>query len=98
MTETSRAFAGEHGAMNNWDKIWKKRTAEIENRATVFEMFKELKRADGFDTQDVQGYYEAFFRQWECMAQPISYRLPIVPAHPVSIRCAMHSHCRKNAS
>lgn len=66
MTETSRAFAGEHGAMNNWDKIWKKRTAEIENRATVFEMFKELKRADGFDTQDVQGYYEAFFRQWEC--------------------------------
>ena len=71
MTETSRAFAGEHGAMNNWDKIWKKRTAEIENRATVFEMFKELKRADGFDTQDVQGYYEAFFRQWECMAQRI---------------------------
>ena len=71
MTEVSRAFAGEHGAMNNWDKIWKKRTAEIENRATVFEMFKELKRADGFDTQDVQGYYEAFFRQWECMAQRI---------------------------
>lgn len=71
MTETSRAFAGEHGAMNNWDKIWKKRTAKIENRATVFEMFKELKRADGFDTQDVQGYYEAFFRQWECMAQRI---------------------------
>ena len=68
MTEASRAFAGEHGAMNNWDKIWKKRTAKIENRATVFEMFKELKRADGFDTQDVQGYYEAFFRQWECMA------------------------------
>ena len=51
MTEVSRAFAGEHGAMNNWDKIWKKRTAKIENRATVFEMFKELKRADGFDTQ-----------------------------------------------
>lgn len=71
MTEASRAFAGEHGAMNNWDKIWKKRTAKIENRATVFEMFKELKRADGFDTQDVQGYYEAFFRQWECMAQRI---------------------------
>ena len=64
MTEASRAFAGEHGAMNNWDKIWKKRTAKIENRATVFEMFKELKRADGFDTQDVQGYYEAFFLQW----------------------------------
>ncbi len=60
MTEASRAFAGEHGAMNNWDKIWKKRTAKIENHATVFEMFKELKRADGFDTQDVQGYYEAF--------------------------------------
>ena len=71
MTEASRAFAGEHGAMNNWDKIWKKRTAKIENRATVFEMFKELKRADGGDTQEVQGYYEAFFRQWECMAQRI---------------------------
>ena len=61
MTEASRAFAGEHGAMNNWDKIWKKRTAKIENRATVFEMFKELKRADGFDTQDVQGYYGGVF-------------------------------------
>ena len=56
MTEASRAFAGEHGAMNNWDKIWKKRTAKIENRATVFEMFKALNRADGCDPLDVQGY------------------------------------------
>lgn len=49
--------------MNNWDKIWKKRTAEIDHAGTVFETFKELKRADGFDTQDVDGYYEAFYRQ-----------------------------------
>lgn len=51
--------------MNNWDKIWKKRTAEIDHAGTVFETFKELKRADGFDTQDVDGYYEAFYRQWQ---------------------------------
>lgn len=58
--------------MNNWDKIWKKRTAEIDHAGTVFETFKELKRADGFDTQDVDGYYEAFYRQWEVMAERIA--------------------------
>ena len=58
--------------MNNWDKIWKKWTAEIDHAGTVFETFKELKRADGFDTQDVDGYYEAFYRQWEVMAERIA--------------------------
>ena len=37
----------------------------------MFATFCELKRADGFDTQDVEGYYEAFYKQWNGMADTI---------------------------
>ena len=33
----------------------------------IFDMFCKLKKADGFDTQDVDGYYEAFFKEWNAM-------------------------------
>lgn len=38
----------------------------------MFDKFCELKRIDGFDTQDVEGYYEAFYEQWKNMAANIS--------------------------
>lgn len=47
--------------MNEWNKIWEKRSSEIVMSDDVFDMFCKLKKADGFDTQDVDGYYEAFF-------------------------------------
>lgn len=58
--------------MNHWDEIWKNK-GEIKIGATedVFHTFSELKRADGFDTQDVDGYYEAFWEQWQKMAETI---------------------------
>lgn len=57
--------------MNQWDRIWRNRSSEIEISDDIFEMFCKLKRADGFDTQDVEGYYEAFWKQWEAMAERI---------------------------
>lgn len=57
--------------MNRWDEIWKNRVAEIENTDDIFEMFCKLKKADGFDTQEVEGYYEAFFEQWKKMQRRI---------------------------
>ena len=57
--------------MNNWKTIWNKRKADItllENSHNVFDIWKELKRVDGFDVSvgdDASKYYEAFFKMWE---------------------------------
>ena len=48
--------------MNQWDKIWAGRSSEIAISEDIFDMFCKLKKADGFDTQDVEEYYEAFFQ------------------------------------
>lgn len=53
--------------MNQWNKIWAGRSSEIAISEDVFDMFCKLKKADGFDTQDVEGYYEAFFSEWNQM-------------------------------
>lgn len=53
--------------MNEWNKIWSRRSDSIEISDDIFDMFCRLKRADGFDTQDVEGYYESFFNQWNEM-------------------------------
>lgn len=57
---------------NKWDQIWKNRSTDIKETQTVFETFCELKRMDGFDTQDIEGYYEAFYEQWKDMADRIA--------------------------
>ena len=57
--------------MNEWNKIWEKRSSEIVMSDDVFDMFCKLKKADGFDTQDVDGYYEAFFKEWNAMSDRI---------------------------
>lgn len=57
--------------MNQWDKIWKNRMINFQKSNDIFQMFCELKSADGFDTQDIPGYYEAFFKQWEEMADRV---------------------------
>lgn len=50
--------------MNNWDKVWKNRETKLTNTDDVFQMFCNLKRANGFDTQDVDNYYESFYEEW----------------------------------
>lgn len=50
--------------MNNWDKVWKSRETKLTNTDDVFQMFCNLKRANGFDTQDVDNYYESFYEEW----------------------------------
>lgn len=57
--------------MNEWNKIWEKRSSEIVLSEDVFDMFQKLKSADGFDTQNVDGYYEAFYKQWDKMVNKI---------------------------
>ena len=55
--------------MNEWNRIWGNRSSDIVISDDVFDMFCKLKKADGFDTQDVDGYYEAFFSQWKHMVE-----------------------------
>lgn len=57
--------------MNHWDKIWNKRENYIECSEDVFEMYCKLKSANGFDTQDIEGYYESFYEQWQKMKDKI---------------------------
>ena len=57
--------------MNQWDRIWTKRSSDIIMSNDVFDMFCKLKKADGFDTQEIKGYYEAFFEEWHRMTNRI---------------------------
>lgn len=38
--------------MNQWDRIWAKRSSDIIMSNDIFDMFCKLKKADGFDTQE----------------------------------------------
>lgn len=58
--------------MNEWNRIWGNRSSDIVISDNIFDMFCKLKKADGFDTQDVDGYYEAFFSQWKHMVEHIT--------------------------
>lgn len=57
--------------MNEWNRIWANRTADVAISDDSFDMFCKLKKADGFDTQDINGYYEAFFEEWNKMENQI---------------------------
>lgn len=57
--------------MNLWCDIWSKKTTQINDVNDIFGTFCELKKADGFDTQDIKGYYEAFFEEWKSMENNI---------------------------
>lgn len=57
--------------MNNWEKIWQSKGQSFEKKEDVFEMFCELKRANGFDVQVDKDYYRNFWKQWEDMKNKI---------------------------
>ena len=56
---------------NRWKEIWEKRSAEADDKKDIFELFCELKRADGFDTQNINEYYESFWKEWEDLNERI---------------------------
>lgn len=56
---------------NRWKQIWSKRSLEFVKSNDIFDMFCKLKRDDGFDTQEIDGYYEAFFKEWHKMVDRI---------------------------
>ena len=53
--------------MNRWKEIWNKRPVDVEESDDIFETYKKLKRLDGWDYQDEEGYYEGLFKQWQKM-------------------------------
>lgn len=57
--------------MNNWKEIWKSKGQAFEKKKDVFEMFCELKRANGFDVQVDKDYYQNFWNQWQDMKNKI---------------------------
>lgn len=58
--------------MNQWKKIWSNRTTdEIKEQTNNFEMYVQLKKWDGFDIQQKDGYYEGLYKQWEDMWKKI---------------------------
>jgi len=50
--------------MNRWFEIWEKRSKDIDIEDDVFNTFIKLKKADGFDIQQQDGYYESFYEQF----------------------------------
>ena len=57
--------------MNQWDRIWKNKNVEIAAVEDKFKMFCNLKKADGFDTQEIPDYFEGFWQSWFEMADTI---------------------------
>lgn len=53
--------------MNRWKEIWNKRDNTIEQGGDVFDTYVRLKKADGFDVQLQEGYYEGLYAQWDDM-------------------------------
>lgn len=51
---------------NNWKNIWNKKVADISGDNTEYEIFKKLKRADGFDVavENEDDYYQSFYNGW----------------------------------
>lgn len=63
---------------NSWKDIWGKRNIDekqLEEATDIFSMFKELKRADGFDTNQGENYYEEFFDEWHRMFSEIEFAM-----------------------
>lgn len=58
--------------MNKWKEIWDKRQNFVDRKSDIFDMFVELKKADGFDIQQSNGYYESFYEQFNKMTDIIS--------------------------
>lgn len=59
---------------NKWKSIWeKKNTENINLNRTEFEIFCDLKRADGLDVNvhNEQAYFKAFYNDWEKMYEQL---------------------------
>jgi len=52
--------------MNEWKTIWNGKTVDISNAESEFAIFRELKKADGFDVAvgDAEAYYRSFYEEW----------------------------------
>lgn len=63
--------------MNNWKKIWESKGGFFTEKEDIFEMFCELKKANGFDVQTDENYYKNFWLQWQNMTEKIKSMVDI---------------------
>ncbi len=51
---------------NRWKTIWNSKEVDLSEDTSEYEMFCELKRADGFDVAigDADSYYGSFYEEW----------------------------------
>jgi len=57
--------------MNEWHKIWGRERDTVNTGEDLFTVFCKLKAANGFDVMTDDGYYEAFFKDFQAMQQKI---------------------------
>lgn len=60
---------------NKWKSIWdKKRSDKLDLNRNEFDIFCDLKKADGFDVSvhDEQNYFQAFYHEWLEMYQLVN--------------------------
>ncbi|MDE5966677.1 MAG: class I SAM-dependent methyltransferase [Lachnospiraceae bacterium] len=76
---------------NCWKDIWSKKSTEHNlEMLGEYEMFCELKRADGFDVgvEDADGYYQYFYKQLDEMVATIGRLMdPVRPASAFEVGC-----------
>ncbi len=73
--------------MNRWKEIWNKRENTIEISRDIFETYVGLKKADGFDVQLQEGYYEGLYAQWDEMRSFIENLLGRTPESVYEVGC-----------
>lgn len=72
---------------NQWDRIWKKRSSDIELTDNVFENFCNLKRADGFDVHAADNYYQNFYNEYLDMFERIAKNCNVEPESIYEVGC-----------
>ena len=73
--------------MNRWKEVWNKREGVIETGNDIFDTYVQLKKADGFDVQLQEGYYEGLYGQWEDMKKWMEELLGRTPESVYEVGC-----------
>ena len=73
--------------LNRWKEVWNKREGSIVVGNDVFDTYVQLKKADGFDVQLQEGYYEGLYSQWEDLNKWLEEVLGRTPESIYEVGC-----------
>jgi len=73
--------------MNRWKQVWNNRPDNIKVSEDVFDIYVQLKKAEGFDIQMEEGYYEGLFDQWKHMVDLLKNETGSVPDSVYEVCC-----------